>query len=1295
MSQDLNKLSGSIHTHFESIYDTGNDLGNMLDEFEKLGCKKVAVTDHGTASAYEDLLYIIHEKKKKNPDYDLDIVFGIEGYLDDGNSHIILLAKDAEGYKSLCNVIAESEQNFQKNKPIITWDNLQRHIAKGHVYCTTACISGSFGRLFGMDEYKTNDKIAEIEEKLNSSQNKAEIMKLEIKLSELQNRLEEIKARNVNALADEEFDKYISVFGKGNFLFEIQNHFLDKEKVIYNRLIDFAFKKNYPCFVASNDIHIGMRNDNPDFQKAMLRRNVEQFNRFGKYSDYSDDDKEYCIKTDAELKEALMQLDTGKTYGDKHYILEQIVDKSIENISKLLNACTFELSDEKYYPKFCDNEKELFIQKVWEGAKERFPEGLPKEYEDRLNYEIGIITQMGYSGYHLIVADYLEYGRLLGYLPEDEIENAPLTIEELDAYITQKGYPRIGYSIGPGRGSGVGSLCCYCLKITDINPMEYGLLFERFLNPERVSMPDIDSDFMTTIRAKCADYVSHRFGEDCVCKIMTKAYGAIKGNIRLAGRYIGTREAQKCGVSPTKIKEYLKENGYYKASDRLAKLETENHHVCLEDCETDLEREIFEIATSIDGIFTQYGQHAAGVVISGAPIKDVIPLMHQTKKEEELSEEQESSDEIDETPFAEDWLQTQCQMAQAEAKGLLKMDFLGLRNLNILTNIAKLMYKDGILTEDNNILQNKEARLKALNDPEVFKLFCKGLTTGVFQFESDGMRAMLKDFEPETFADLILLVSAYRPGPMAFIPEIVAEKKYRKGLSTEKPQHSITVSNPDLDKILEPTYGCPIYQEQIMQIFQTQAGYTLGGADTVRRYMSKKKKDKLEEERHNFIYGNKDIIENETARYKQIKAEFGEDSKEAKEAKERIPSYEIFGCVKKQGMTPEEADALFDQLMPFAEYGFNKSHATAYSMISFFTAYYKCHYPLYFYTTSLNYAQAQGKKSITQIINSFICEMSERGIKYLPPTIQNGITPCSIEDDSVRIGSYLVKGFGKDDEKLPDSVEELVRMGKSETYISSLLALGFVPRMWSQEYLVDAEGNLIKNEDYEGKRSKMIHDYKELAKQMDKAFGKNGYDKKVAEALEKVENIINSGFTEDSKEYQKALKSYTDYQKKEKASLDLLNELKEALKSETFYEIDEDVLDIRKKEYEKMGMVFYKVEDSVSVLKNADNKNLQALRESNSTSILSVPASILNISDKKTDKYGGDYYEITFVLADHTQTVKRYAFIPDYLTGNFWMYPDKFIYKTVKTKGKPIKSEQFREEPSTLESIEEFIDSMR
>ena len=588
--------SGSIHTHFESDKDAVNarfnDDGKIsfegaLNEFYKLGARKLAVTEHGAFNSFEDI-YAVSKK------FDgLDVIPGCEIYLDykgeknpDDVSHLILIAKDTEGYNELCKIISASNKNLlvgkSKDYPLVNFDILEKFVQKGHLIATSACIAGPLNKALTTDYIFLQEKIDkkkdvltkagyfELQDKINSFVNetrrieegiptKEDIQKMkdngdvegrkkaneiialakEAKKSaeyinlkqEAKDAEKEIKAKKLTRPANEyntlldkmkrlkkkradkdnikdavnTYSRLYNLFGD-DFYFELQNHHLPSEKAAYNVLVRFAIETGHPQFIASNDIHICMSKDNPDFEAEKLKRKVARFNALHRYPEDTIDETEYGIKTDDELRNEL--LDIIEPYKD--YSKEMIVDEAIANIKGALDKCKpFEVIKKDNYPKFADNDIELFENLIDEGLKQKFPNGYPKgkeaEYEARLKKEIDIIESMGYASYHLIVQDYLQYGRLLGYLKPDEIETAPLDIKELDEYIIQKGYKRRGYAIGPGRGSAAGSLACYLLGITDIDPIKYNLLFERFLNPERKSMPEQYWAFrVNSITQRCA-----------------------------------------------------------------------------------------------------------------------------------------------------------------------------------------------------------------------------------------------------------------------------------------------------------------------------------------------------------------------------------------------------------------------------------------------------------------------------------------------------------------------------------------------------------------------------------------------------------------------------------------------------------------------------------------------------------------------------------------------------------------------------------------------------------------------
>lgn len=1080
-------MYGSIHNHFESRFDTANNMKKMLENYVSLGAKKIVATEHGVFSSYEDLKDTL--KKLNAPD--TEIIPGIEAYLEmpEQNSkklktaHLILFAKDYEGYLSLSKIITESNAYSQRTgiegKAVTTFENLRKNVAKGHIVCTSACIAGPFGLNLGCERKGIQEKIDKYAKKLAAydyfnatalkekydalmkiaskdltktkesaekamEKNGGKLCKQMVKYYELKREqdsaiadLEEnaeqyeealtkyasIKALRLKSTAtlmekqtellaalpsqEESLEKckavfadLIDIFGKDDFYFELQNHGIPEEKEIYSALVAFAKSMGHERYIASNDVHIGVTGDDRnELENAVIARNIIQSTRFnsiseegiskngsiaGKYNPPQPDDYEYYIKDDDKLRAALSEI-----------FPEDIVNSAIGNIEHALSDCHVEFpKNQKFYPKFCEDENGEFDRLIAKGIKQRFPDGFPSdEYQKRLDYETGIIKKMGYVGYHLIVQDYLQYTRLLGYLPDNEIATAPLSIPELEKIIEERGIEKIGYNIGPGRGSAGGSLVCFVLGITDIDPMPHELLFERFLNPERVSMPDIDADFRTDLRQKSVEYCAKKYGEDCVCQIMTKAYGAGKGNIRLAGRYLAYKDyydsveskllideenseevsAQAKKISAIKKAEEEKIKKYWASlADDLAKSMTtdmatiddliayvEEHPVRVSNKDIENTTLLLSYAKNLDGVFTNYGQHAAGTIISSKTISDVMPLMYNDSKCS---------------------METQCTMAQAESKGMLKMDFLGLNNLDIYTRIMR--------ATNDNVIQEIKKRPYLAKDKYTFEIFCKGLTHGVFQFESDGMKKMLLDFQPDNLEDIILLVAAYRPGPMDFIPEIIANKKYRDGRSSERPVQKLTDiidRCKTLRDILTPTYNCIIYQEQVMEIFQKLAGYSLGQADLVRRAMSKKHLDELVAERKAFTYGDE--------------------------------ARGIQGCIQKVGITKEDCALLFDVMEAFAKYAFNKSHAAAYAYMAVFGAYLKRYHPAEFYAENLNAIKKQDE------ILPFVKEMRRFGVRLLPPDIREQNNEFKANGKNIIYGLGFIKGSASETVKEGDEIK--------------------------------------------------------------------------------------------------------------------------------------------------------------------------------------------------------------------------------------------------------------------------------
>lgn len=1092
----MSEMYGSIHTHIESDKDAVNaqfgedgriNFVEALSRFHALGAKRVAVTEHGSFASFED----VYASSKKFQD--LDVIPGCEIYFDpigennpEDISHMILVAKDRRGYLQLCKIITEANKNITPSKskkvfyPTVTMELLQKYATGGHLICTSACIAGPFGKVLGLNLHNINQRTerhrarleklgcyenldvlvefrhleesikainptkeersraketADIELQKDINHRSARVKEIRQSPEYLQKkeiasavkaRISSMKAtRSVNLylkdLEDKQawqerepqereriaelYQKLLAVFGD-NFYFELQNHGLAAEADIYNEIVRFAIDNGHPSFIASNDIHVCSDKSDPHLADRIERRRVARQMLFERYPVPDVDENEYCIKSDADLREMLLRI--IQPYGG--YSAEQIVDMAIGNIENVLSQCQpYEPIKEDHYPKFCENDREEFEKAVQRGFARRFPNGFPaekrEEYEARLKKEMETIESMGYASYHLIVADYLEYGRLLGYLPPEEVADAPLDKEELDAYITQKGYKRIGYSIGPGRGSAAGSLVCYLMGITDIDPIPYQLLFERFLNPERKSMPDIDSDFRTDIRDKVTAYCMKRYGEANVCKIITKAYQKSKGCLRIAGRYLFAQEiAETPGLSDAETQAAKRK--WLGISDKLAKMVDSNYDPfateeevnespdeeevvddnLLNELSTDTlnaeERECVRVAKLANGIYSGPGQHAAGVIISKDELSDTIPLMYNSSN---------------------GYMQTQCTMAQAEAMGLLKMDFLGLKNLDIITNISKRVL-DGKL-------QDPEYRQRLLSDKNVFDLYCSGKTVGIFQFESPGMTNLLRELQPQCFEDIIAAIALYRPGPMDFIPDYLEGKKHPE---------SVKYLCPEIEEILKSTYGTIVYQEQVMQIFQMLAGYSLGGADGVRKAISKKHTDEILAEKDSFIYGDE--------------------------------TRNIPGCCKKVGISAQDAQALFDSMVKFGEYAFNKSHATAYALVSFFTAYLKCYYPAEFYAESMSYLSSQAR---TKMLPSYVEEMKTFGITLEGPDLEHSGAKFTASADGTKIYYGLEKIKGGNPLKTMDferttCLWEFVRKNPSinKTRLETMAHLGCFQTLW-------------------------------------------------------------------------------------------------------------------------------------------------------------------------------------------------------------------------------------------------------
>ena len=676
---------------------------------------------------------------------------------------------------------------------------------------------------------------------------------------------------------------YADVFGEDNYFLEIQNHGLDDQLRINPELIRLSKELNIPL-VATNDAHYVDKSD-AKMQQVLI-----------------------CIQTNHTVGE-----DTGLEFGTQEFYLKSEDEmlaaftecpEAVENTAKIAEKCnvSFEFGKTKL-PHFDVPEGyghfEWFSYLCRKGLVERYGENPPAEYVDRLNYELEVINKMGYVDYYLIVHDFIKHAK------------------------------DVGIPVGPGRGSGAASICAYCIGITGIDPMKYSLLFERFLNPERVSMPDFDIDFCYERRGEVIDYVIDKYGADHVAQIVTFGTLAAKAAIRDVGRALGMPYSTVDNIAkqvPNELNITI-ERALKRSSEFKALYEND-----------DEARELIDMAKKVEGMPRHASTHAAGVVITHDPVVSYVPLAR--------------NDEA---------VVTQFPMTTLEELGLLKMDFLGLRTLTVIKSAEKLIKKSN---PDFNI-DNVD-----IEDRAVFEMMCSAQTEGVFQFESAGMRSVLSQLKPESLEDLIAVISLYRPGPMDSIPTYI-ENRHNP--------HKIRYKTPELKNILDVTYGCMVYQEQVMQICRELAGYSYGRADIVRRAMSKKKHDVMLKERENFVNGIVDENGN-------IVCE---------------------GAVRR-GISEKTANEIFDEMMSFASYAFNKAHAAAYAYVAYQTAWLKCHYPCEFLAALLtSFLDNTGK------VAQYISECSRLGIKILPPNVNQSSEAFEVVDGNIHFSLLAVKNLGR------------------------------------------------------------------------------------------------------------------------------------------------------------------------------------------------------------------------------------------------------------------------------------------
>ena len=687
-------------------------------------------------------------------------------------------------------------------------------------------------------------------------------------------------ARGLYEEAKEAVLKYQEIFGRGNYFLELQDHGIPMQRQVNQGVIRLSRELDIPL-AATNDCHY---------------INAE---------DWEAHDILLCIQTGKKVAdENRMRYEGGQYYVKSEEEMRELfsyIPEAIDNTAKIAERCNVEIEfgvtklPRYEVPEGYDSWGYL-NHLCSEGFKERYPEddGTLKE---RLEYELGVIKRMGYVDYFLIVWDFINFAR------------------------------SHGIAVGPGRGSAAGSIVSYCLKITNIDPIRYQLLFERFLNPERVSMPDIDVDFCYERRQEVIDYVVEKYGKDQVAQIVTFGTLAARGVIRDVGRVMDLPYSlcdQVSKMVPAELNITL--DLALKKNPELKALYDTDEQV----------HKLIDMSRRLEGLPRHTSMHAAGVVISRTNIDEYVPLSR-------------GSDGTITTHFT---------MTTLEELGLLKMDFLGLRTLTVLQDAVAMIQKDhGVKLDLDHI---------DFNDKKVMESIGTGKDDGVFQLESGGMKSFMKELKPESLEDIIAGISLYRPGPMDFIP------KYLKGKNDPA---AITYTCPQLEHILKPTYGCIVYQEQVMQIVRDLAGYTLGRSDLVRRAMSKKKADVMARERKNFVYGNE---------------EEG-----------------VKGCAA-NGIDEKTANQIFDDMTDFAKYAFNKSHAAAYAVVAYQTAYLKYYYPREFMAALMTSIMDNVTK-----VSEYILACRNMGIGILPPDINEGVSGFSVSGNSIRYGLSAIKSVGR------------------------------------------------------------------------------------------------------------------------------------------------------------------------------------------------------------------------------------------------------------------------------------------
>lgn len=975
------KAYGFIHCHSDhSVKESPVTIHELCSKAQEMGVKALALTDYGTCTGvYEFMSECDRRNIKPLP--------GVEAYLGEYNGMfytIVLLAKNYTGWQEIMKAVTESNKNIitgitgkgKKNYPVMSRTVMENCFVSGNVYALTTG-DGSVASILGRNiEYDAKRKILV---QCEAAEKDLEVLNEKIEGLQTAVKTIENKIKDLRVLADKDFDKKLkgleTLKDEGEHFYEVKERLyeemaasnnakvkvqelqgvlngekkelsklklsanarrrlLDKNNHLYARwkqrktdaeLYEEALEElMWLKKVFGNNLYVLFEYHGSDFEKKVIpilaqMADCNSINVAASTNIHitvpeqtearavmrSVQQKTWCPLLDSE-KEMYMKDDNTLSAWLLKVLPEDIVQRAVSGTKKICDTCNVILPKEQHYPKYiengqiCSEPERILREKAYENIPMRYPDGFAS-YE-KLEYELKIINEMGYAHYTLIVADYINYAKSLKNLHPSGII----------------------YAVSPGRGSGAGSIVNYLLGITNIDPLRYGLMFERYLNPDRVSMPDIDTDFSLETVEKAAEYMINKYGRDCVAAIRTTIKQKAKESVHNAARVTGYELCpdddaghKKITLQGNAIADYITDEATIKECCNVIKNEYPDN----------ISEIIVNRACAVENTITGLSIHAAGLVVSdGKPLCEYVPLLYNTSKQK--------------------WA-VQYDMNETEASGLLKFDFLKLVNLDIITDCLRRIYKNTGKKIDPDRINYDDKRVFS-------EIYSTGNTGSVFQVESEGMRQMLMQLKPQSMEDIILAIAVYRPGPMKFIPDIIGNKHRSDG--------DITYPVTALKDILNSTYGYPVYQEQLIEIFSQCAGFSASEADIIRRYMSKKYTDKFMAYKDKFVEG-----------------------------------------LKESGAEEDAAIMLWNDVIDFSMYAFNKSHAAAYAVLSYITAYLKLYYPKEYFCAVLNYTESD---KITGILD----DCKRNGVKVLPPDINKSAATFEDYEEGIRYGLSKIKG---------------------------------------------------------------------------------------------------------------------------------------------------------------------------------------------------------------------------------------------------------------------------------------------